>query len=365
MIAKSQTQAGELVGKRRPVIWLLSAYRADSHAAWADWLVQTQSQFVWQRLELPGRHFAWRIRGNPLSWLDLLPDEVPDLIVATSMVDLATFKGLNPRVAMVPSLYYFHENQFAYPDTGRQVRTLEPKMVQLYGALAASRLVFNSDFNRETFFDGISALLADMPDAVPDGVTDRLSRKSALCPVAIDPIAPSAGHDPDPPLVLWNHRWEHDKLPSLFADAMLALAAEGVPFTLALLGRRPPGVPKSLARLRDALAPRIVADGMLPRGAYCDVLSRASIVVSTARHEFQGLSVLEAASAGARPLVPDALCYPELYATDYRYPAGDVEALVTRLRQWLTEGLPASVDVSPWCSTQLVPRWTNLLKEML
>lgn len=354
-----------MVRKRRPVIWLLSAYRADSHAAWADWLVQTQVEFAWHRLELPGRHFAWRIRGNPLSWLDLLPGEIPDLIVATSMVDLATFKGLNPRVATVPSLYYFHENQFAYPGSGRQVRTLEPKMVQLYGALAADRLIFNSAFNRKTFLSGVSALLGDMPDAVPDGVSDRLARKSDLCPVAIDPIAQASAYDSGPPLVLWNHRWEHDKSPSLFADAMLTLAGEGVPFRLALLGKRPQRVPDSLARLRAALAPHIVADGMLPRRDYCDLLSRASIVVSTARHEFQGLSVLEAASAGARPLVPDALCYPEMYAPAYRYPAGDVDALVARLRHWLEAGLPPRVDVSPWYSTRLGSRWNRLLKELL
>lgn len=350
--------------RRRPLIWLLSAYRADSHAAWADWLVATRREFAWRRLELPGRHFAWRIRGNPLSWLDRLPGEPPDLIVATSMVDLATLKGLNPSLAGVPSLYYFHENQFAYPGSGKQLRSLEPKMVQLYGALAASRLVFNSVFNRDSFLEGVSALLDAMPDAVPTGVPERLARKSSLCPVAIDPVAPAPAPDRDPQLLLWNHRWEHDKAPCLFADAMLALAEEGVPFRLALLGRRPQQAPASLARLREALSPRIVADGMLPRESYRELLSRASIAVSTARHEFQGLAVLEAASAGARPLVPDALCYPELYAAPYRYPAGDVGALVARLRQWLAGDLPAPVDVSPWYPAQLGPRWDALLHEL-
>ena len=78
----------------KPRAWLLSAYRADSHAAWADWLIREQNQYDWLRFELAGRHFRWRIRGNPLSWIDVLPEAVPELIVATSMVDLATLKGL-------------------------------------------------------------------------------------------------------------------------------------------------------------------------------------------------------------------------------------------------------------------------------
>lgn len=351
--------SGRVVSGRRCRIWLLSAYRADSHAAWADWLLASQPQFDWIKLELPGRHFAWRIRGNPLSWLDALPAEPPDLLLATSMVDLATLKGLQPRLGGVPTLYYFHENQFAYPLSDRQRHWLEPRMVQLYGGLTADRLLFNSAFNRDSYLQGVAELLAQMPDAVPPGIVERLSQKSALCPVPIEPV--SAAAERDPQLILWNHRWEYDKAPELFAGAMIALAGEGVPFRLALLGKRPRQVPPALARLREALPERIVADGLLPLGEYRALLGRASIVVSTARHEFQGLALLEAASAGARPLVPDALCYPEQYPPVCRYPVGDPQALVARLRQWLTEGLPPAVDVAPWHADRLAPVWADVL----
>lgn len=238
-------------------------------------------------------------------------------------------------------------------------------MVQLYGALAADRLVFNSAFNRDTFLRGVGDLLSAMPDAVPRGVAASLERKSSVCPVAIAPVACDPPPARDPGLIVWNHRWEHDKQPSMFADAIMALAREGVPFTVALLGKRAGQVPEPLARLREALPEHIAADGMLPREAYRELLARASIVVSTSRHEFQGLSVLEAASAGARPLVPDALCYPELYPAAYRYPAGDRDALVSRLRAWLAGELPGPVDVSPWYSTRLIPRWNALLQELV
>jgi glycosyltransferase involved in cell wall biosynthesis len=342
-----------------PTILLLSAYRADSHGAWADWLVRGNPQVRWQRLELPGRHFRWRIRGNALSWLDRLPEDAPDRVLATSMVDLATLRGLHPRLATVPAWYYFHENQFAYPVSERQHGSVDPQMVQLYGALAAERVLFNSAFNRDSFLDGVEALLARMPDQVPPGVRERIEARSQVLPVPVKPLNPQP--DKDPKLILWNHRWEYDKDPELFAGAMIELAERGVDFRLALLGQRPARGAPALERLRASLRGRIVADGRVAEDRYREWLGLAGIVVSTARHEFQGLAVLEAASAGARPLVPDALCYPEQYSLQYRYHAGDQEGLVTRLQQWLTVELPEPADVSPWCGEDLPARWARLL----
>lgn len=344
----------------QPRAWLLSAYRADSHAAWADWLVATFDEFRWRRFELPGRHFAWRIRGNPLSWLDALEgDELPDRIVATSMVDLATIRGLHPRLASVPTLLYFHENQFAYPTRDAQTTSVEAQMVQLYAALAADRIAFNSEYNRQTFVAGVRALLARLPDHVPADVGSRIDGKAGVLPVPIAAVAPVGRRDPG--LIVWNHRWEYDRQPDQFAEAMIRLAGRGTEFRLALLGARATEPPAALVRLRNTLAERIVVDGRASRDAYRAVLARAGISVSTSAHEFQGLAMLEAASAGCLPLVPDALVYPEIYPPEYRYPAGNVEALVGRLQQWLTGPRPPAVDVEGWAMPALEPAWRRSL----
>ncbi len=342
-------------------ILLLSAYRADSHRAWADWLVRAHPGLEWQRLELPGRHFRWRIRGNPLSWIDRVPERPPERILATSMVDLATLRGLHPQLANVPAWYYFHENQFAYPVGEQQVKSVEPQIVQLYGALAAQRLLFNSGFNRDTFLDGVEQLLRRMPDEVPAGMRDRLAAKAAVCPVPITPIAPAAQRDPR--LIVWNHRWEYDKEPDLFADALLELAGAGIDFRLALLGARPRTAPGALERIRNGLADRIVADGRVEACEYRALLGRAGIAISTARHEFQGLAMLEAVSAGATPLVPNALCYPEQYPPEYRYPAWRLQPLVAKLAEWLERGTPAAPDVSAWTEDRLADDWRRILME--
>ncbi|MCB1923735.1 MAG: DUF3524 domain-containing protein [Gammaproteobacteria bacterium] len=346
-----------------PVVWLLSAYRAESHAAWAEWLQRRVTSVDWRVFELPGRHFRWRIRGNPLSWQGVLPAEPPALIVATSMVDLATLKGLNPRIADVPAIYYFHENQFAYPRGERQVECIEPQMVQLYGALAAQRLLFNSAYNRDTFLDGVDALLRKMPDGVPPGVLPALADKSTVLPVPL--TAPPGTGARDAHLLLWNHRWEYDKAPGVFVDAMQRLVSAGVAFRLAVLGARSEPPPAELIRLRQVLGERIVVDAMLPRDDYLRVVAGAAIVVSTAIHEFQGLAVMEATAAGCRPLVPDALCYPEQYPAAYRYPAGDAVALYEHLRGWLDVGLPPPVDMVAWSESTLLPQWSELLTDLL
>lgn len=318
----------------KPRILLLSAYRSDSHASWVDWL-KSHLQADWQVLELPGRFFRWRIRGNPLSWLpeleQLLKDWQPQRILATSMVDIATIKGLCPALAAVPVSYYFHENQFAYPVTVDQHSSVDPQMVQLYGALAADELLFNSRFNQNSFLEGVDALLARLPDAIPSGIRQRLQAKCRWLPVVVKGCA-QIMDKPDArvsslyagvrqaDLILWNHRWEYDKCPQDFLHILQCLDERKVWFRLALLGPRGARVPAALEQIRQQFGERIVVDGRVSREEYWQWLQCSAVVVSTAIHEFQGLSMLEAASAGVIPLVPERLCYVEQYPSLYRYP---------------------------------------------
>ena len=213
------------------------------------------------------------------------------------------------------------------------------------------------------FLDGVDALLRKMPDGVPPGVLTALADKSTVLPVPL--TAPPGTGARDAHLLLWNHRWEYDKAPGVFVDAMQRLVSAGVAFRLAVLGARSEPPPAELIRLRQVLGERIVVDAMLPRDDYLRVVAGAAIVVSTAIHEFQGLAVMEATAAGCRPLVPDALCYPEQYPAAYRYPAGDAVALYEHLRGWLDVGLPPPVDMVAWSESTLLPQWSELLTDLL
>src|SRR5437867_5610656 len=115
------------------------------------------------------------------------------------------------------------------------------------------------------------------------------------------------------PLVLWNHRWEFDKNPGAFFAALGVLAARGREFRLALLGENTQFVPKPFLEARERFRTRIVRYGHVrSEASYRSWLGRADIIVSTARQENFGLSVAEAVAAGAFPLLPARLSYPEL-----------------------------------------------------
>ena len=350
----------------RPLVWLLSAYRSESHASWVNWLSNQQDCPVRLRIfELPGRYFRWRIRGNPLSWMaefrDALQQEQPHHILATSMVDIATIKGLHPELADIPVTLYFHENQFAYPVGDRQHSSIDPQMVQLYGALTSERCLFNSRFNLESMLEGVTELLRKLPDAIPDHVVDELRAKSSVLPVAVETVNTDTipAQTGTMPMILWNHRWEYDKRPDRFEAVLDTLANRGVDFQLALLGPRPEKVPGELSAIREKHAARIVADGMVPRAEYETLLKRARVVISTADHEFQGLSMIEAVSAGVTPVVPDALCYREQYPGRFRYTPGNIEEAADRVSDALQHSSP--VDISRWTASHTGELWRNLM----
>lgn len=268
---------------------------------------------------LPPRHFSWRFRGNSLTLShDERLKQTFDLIIATSMTDFATLLGLCPWLQSVPSILYFHENQFAYPD-GKPERQVERQMTSIYSALAADRLVFNSEFNRRTFLAGVSQLLKKMPDGVPNNIEEQLEDKSQIISVPIDP-ALSPTRKSDVLSIVWNHRWEHDKGLAELHDIAAQLAASGVDYVFHLIGQRFRNVPVEIEQIQQTLGNRLGEFGfMQDKEAYLRLLTNCDVVLSTARHEFQGIAVLEAVAAGCRPVVPDDLAYQEFIPAECRY----------------------------------------------
>ncbi|WFF43192.1 DUF3524 domain-containing protein [Salinicola endophyticus] len=330
---------------------LLSAYAAVSHRVWADGLMNAFPEVEWTRLELPPRHFAWSIRANPLIWQvtqEAALAQTYDLVVATSMVDLATLVGLCPALGRAHKVVYFHENQFAFPASAHQTPRPEPMMVNLYAALAADSVVFNSRYNRDSFCDGVRAFLARMPGRVcPATWLDGLAERAQLLPVPLPTMAQrpaNGGHR-----IVWNHRWEYDKNPEAFFAALARLMEEEVAFEVAVMGQQFRNRPAIFDQARDWLGERVVCWGEQPSDVYARMLESSAIVVSTTDHEFQGLAIMEAVTRGCLPLVPDRLCFPDYYGDAYRY-RGDSEALAMRLGQWLRhpEQRPALPDARAW-----------------
>ena len=188
----------------------------------------------------------------------------PDVVLASSMTDLAGLLGIARRhLAGAATALYMHENQLTYPLSPRDGSDATYPMTQWKAMAAADLVLFNSSFHRVAWFEAVPGFLGQFPDyrhgrALIDGVAGR----SEVMPVGVD-LARLVGPPlrSDPPLILWNQRVEHDKAPEAFVAAVIALAAAGPPFRVALAGERFVSEPAAFDRLRVPSVDRIVHDG--------------------------------------------------------------------------------------------------------
>ncbi|MBW0149137.1 tRNA-queuosine alpha-mannosyltransferase domain-containing protein [Marinobacter arenosus] len=356
---------------RKPRILLLSAYDAGSHRRWREQLVASQGKFEWHTLALPPRFFRWRIRGNALTWLnEPLLQQRWDLLLATSMVDLASIKGFHPHLANTPALLYMHENQFAYPESEGQHASVDPQMVNLFSATAATAVLFNSAWNRRSFLDGVDRLYQRLPDGVPEGSLEKLADKSRVLPVPIEDrlfVHRAKPLDGRCPHLLWNHRWEYDKGPERLLLLLDALVDRGQDFRVSVVGEQFRQQPVEFDDILERHGERIVYWGFLAdRDEYDKLLATADVVVSTAIHDFQGLSMLEAMASGCVALAPDRLAYPEYVPQIQLYPSvidnaleeanGAAECLLAMLNQGAEPYSPVR-----WSLGSLASAYENML----
>ncbi len=346
-------------------ILLLSAYDAMSHRYWRQALVAQFPEHSWTVLTLPARYFSWRLRGNSLSWgfneRQTLEQDY-DLLITTSMTDLSALRGFVPNLGHIPTLVYFHENQFAYPSSANTRASVEPCILNLYTALAADHICFNSDYNRETFFQGAEQLLNQLPDHVPGNLIPQLRNRCSVLPVPLQQQAFQVSAPREGPLhLVWNHRWEYDKNPQLLLDALRILKAQGESFRLSVVGQQFRQIPEALQAIKSEFTDCLEHWGYLSSAEdYRKLLRQADVVLSTADHDFQGIAVLEGVAAGCIPVVPDRLAYRELFDRQFRYSvcqndnsATEAAALALHLaqraRQKQETGLPDAPDIR-WLS---------------
>jgi len=317
-------------------ILLLSAYDAQSHKYWREGMVAQFPEYDWTQLALPGHHFSWRIRSNSLQWAlseRATLDQPYDLIIATSMVDFASLKGFVPNLANIPSILYFHENQFIYPPSQLTKKPfLDPKIVTLYAALAADQLVFNSRYNQQTFITGVRALLKQVPEKLPVDLAQLFEEKSSVLPVPLKPLNisdymgvngsaqwPTRSNKTCLRLV-WAARWEYDKGPHLLLAILRQLKQRKVDFKLCILGQVFRKQPLEFDSIKTEFSSELVQFGFAKsRHQYLSWLAGGDIILSTALHEFQGLAVQEAVQLGCMPVLPNRLVYPQIFASHYLY----------------------------------------------
>ncbi|TYB32948.1 MAG: DUF3524 domain-containing protein, partial [Flexistipes sinusarabici] len=326
-------------------VLLLNAYEAKSHKCWREFLEENLSGCHFISVVLPPRFFSWRIHGNPIIFSEYETEKLAenyDLIIATSMCDIATIKGFFPNLSDTPVIVYFHENQFAYPETDRVKSYQDAQIKSINSAVVADRLLFNSFYNMQTFLEEGEKLLKKMPDFNKTKIFEKLTAKSEVLPVPIYPLGFDRKTVNKIPVILWNHRWEYDKAPERFFHAMEELRNKGYTFKLNVVGQQFRRQPECFDKYKNILGHEILNWGYVYNiDEYHDILRGSDFVVSTSLHEFQGLAVLEAVSAGTVPVVPDRMAYRAIFQDIYKYASyendqeKDINALVEKLEMFI------------------------------
>jgi len=333
-------------------ICLIEPFHAGSHATWAEEYVRYSGHDV-TLLTLDGRHWKWRMHGGAVSLAKRFMTEglEPDLLLASDMLDLATFLALTrATTANLPTALYCHENQLTYPwspddKDPQHKRDAHYAFINYTSALAADAILFNSRYHLEALIGQLPEFLQSFPDHNGLENVELIRRKCQVLPLGLDlqaldryrPV--QAVETTSPPLILWNHRWEYDKNPEEFFRALFHLHGEGLAFRVAVLGEAYRKSPNIFDEARQQLGERVIQFGYVESFAdYARWLWQADILPVTSHHDFFGASVVQAIYCNCLPLLPRRLAYPEhLPATiqeHYLYDGHD--HLVNRLREIIT-----------------------------
>jgi glycosyltransferase involved in cell wall biosynthesis len=285
-----------------------------SHRAFLDGWIRN-SRHTWTALTLPDRHWKWRMRHAAVT---LAPEAMAaweagqrwDVLVCSDMLDLAQFQGLTrSRMADLPSLAYFHENQLTYPQQSPKERDLHFAFTNFVTALAADHVWFNSAFHQRDFLAGLNHWFARMPDYSPREAVESIRRKSRVQSPGVETSGPKPRRASGPLRIAWAARWEHDKNPETFFAAIHTLCNSGAEFRLSVFGQTFQEKPNVFLDAHETLSSHLDHWGYVDsHDDYLEKMSLADVFVSTADHGDQPRSTTAASSppclsriAGPRP----------------------------------------------------------------
>jgi len=355
----------------------LEPFFGGSHRYFAEgWAAYSRYQI--DLVTLPARFWKWRMRGAALYFLKNISSlEDYDGLITSDMMSLSDFRALTGS-SCPPALVYFHESQITYPLAPGEAMDVHFGFTDMTTALAANRILFNSQTHFDAFFSKLPRFLKMMPDFRPTWVVDEIrSRAGVLHPgCGVANLNNGAPQGPSkPPLIIWNHRWEFDKNPKDFFLALDEMIKRGVDFRLALLGENFQNCPKDFTAAQKRYGKRIVRYGYEPsRLDYEEWLQEGTVVISTAWQENFGISMVEAISAGCIPLLPQRLSYPEIipefFHKDFLYK--NQEELVEKLAGVLsgTSGSERkveklSLEMKRFSWDHMIPHYDDELKNLV
>ncbi len=326
-------------------IVVLEPFYTSSHRQWLDeWAAHSSDEII--KLTLKGKHWKWRMHGGAVTLAQeyLKLKLQPDLIVATDMLDLATFLSLTRKeTAHIKTSVYFHENQLVYPwsPTDEDVklkRDVHYAFINYSSALVADKVLFNSEYHRRSFLEALPSFLNAFPDYQNMESIEQIAQKSEVLPIGMDfeKLEQHRTHERfELPTILWNHRWEYDKNPDDFFNALQQLQKENMAFNLVVLGENYENSPAIFKQVPQLFKKELLHFGFAEsRAEYIKWLWKCDIVPVSSKQDFFGISAVEAIYCNNHPILPQRLAFPEHVPEEYLYQSQ--EELVAQLKAAIT-----------------------------
>ncbi|KAM8749223.1 tRNA-queuosine alpha-mannosyltransferase isoform 4-T4 [Acanthopagrus schlegelii] len=373
-VRASSVGAGQMQSESSaaPSVLLVEAFYGGSHKQLIDLLQENISCSV---CTLPAKKWHWRARTAALHFSQTIPtcpshSLVSDVVVFNSAFNMDSFlSSISSFMKKIPD----HRPR----DLDQLIR---PKCVVLYYPVQfpdVSRLLPEHKLVRRSHVDDIITpqdeqeaprLLSSPDESLTVSCEQQDPHQTTTAEPRTDPRPVSEGDPEDqrrPLHIVWPHRWEHDKDPELFFSTLIKLKERRLDFHLSVLGETFTDPPEIFPEARRLLDRHILNWGFLPsKDDYLKVLCEADVVVSTAKHEFFGVAMLEAVHCGCYPLCPKALVYPEIFPAEYLY--STPEQLCKRLqslcrRPDVARRHVVKVDTSSFSWSSLKERYETLL----
>jgi len=354
-------------------VLLVDPFLGGSHKQWAEgW--KKHSRHTLTIVGLPGRNWKWRLMGSaPVLVQKMQSAPTPDVIIYTSMANVAVIRGLLPQKwQSIPSALYMHENQLVYPqyiDSGKRPKSVpELEIIQILSTLAVDRVWFNSYFHKRSFLSAIPDFLHRFPDYRWLDRVESIEQKSEVLYVGIEapePKSPEVSFEKDkPPIILWNHRWDFDKDPIAFFKMLFRLSDRSIPFRLIAVGANSGNYDSSfIEQAEKRIRSHIMHWGYLQdKSEYNKLLGQADVLPVTSRQDFFGISTVEAIARNTFPLLPDRLAFPEHIPEQLK--GQHLYKGMRELEEKLSHYLQAPRSVSQELRSHISKYyWTNIIEE--
>ncbi|XP_031969922.1 glycosyltransferase-like domain-containing protein 1 isoform X4 [Corvus moneduloides] len=358
-------------------VLLIEPFYGGSHKQLMD-LLQEELQEDCVLCTLPAKKWHWKARTSALYFMQTVPTSSNyRILFASSVLNLAELSALRPDLGKLKKVLYFHENQLAYPVQKCQERDFqygynqilswfmpEHKLAHLEQVIGVKK---NGDSYQSEGLPGQQESRAVMKTSDAHPESGLCEPQPGLCTTQHEglpspPAAPAQAEAPEstnpyqgedkqcltfnlsnilsgldyqqrPLHIAWPHRWEHDKDPETFFKVLMKLKEQDLPFYVSVLGETFSEIPDIFSEAREVLGSSVLHWGYLPsKDDYFRALCTADVVISTAKHEFFGVAMIEAVHCGCYPLCPKALVYPEIFPAEYLY--STPEQLFKRLQNF-------------------------------